>query len=169
MISFKVIEYELNESSDSVFSRLTWAVKRVDSLNRQLLSNYTKQTSKDWIGALDEKSKQFALMEPSGILTFFPLQIILRGKILGVNEQSLIHVRFRLGWHTFMFYTIIYIASAFVIGLTITSGDIYEVWNGVVWLLFPILLTYLLFQRMKKIESKLDFLFSQNSSHKESE
>lgn len=162
MISFKEIEYDFDQNSDLVFSRLTWAVTRVDSFNKQLLSNFTKQTSKDWIGTLNERNHEFSLMEPSGSLTLFPLQIILRGKVIETNNRSIINIRFRLGWHTLSFFTLIYLTSAFAIGISIASGESQEILNALIWLFtFPTILTYLLYRRMKKIESKLDFLFSQ--------
>ena len=63
MISIRDIDYDTNEDSEKVFSRLTWAVEKVDGLAGQLITNLTVDTNRTWIGVYDKEKMEFEQLE----------------------------------------------------------------------------------------------------------
>jgi len=56
MISIREIDYETDEEPEIAFSRLTWAVERVDGLVGQLITNLTVDTNRPWVGVYDKNN-----------------------------------------------------------------------------------------------------------------
>jgi len=162
MISFRELSYELAEPSSNVFTRLTWAVEKMDSLFEPLASGTNKETRKDWIGVLNNESKSFSLMTPRKFFGFVPFQIIIRGQINETSNGSKVDLKFRLGWYTLILLGMMYLTCALVIGLTIGSEKLEDYIYMLLWILvFPGLWTFLIHRRMNKMEAQLDFLFAE--------
>jgi len=89
MISIRTIDYDTDEDPEKVFSRLTWAVERVDGLLGQLITNFTVDTNRQWIGVYDKEKMQFGLIEPRGFFSNKFFQIVVRGQIIKGDNKTL--------------------------------------------------------------------------------
>lgn len=161
MISIRNIDYTTDEAPDKVFSRLTWAVERVDGLLGQLISNMTVETNRPWIGVYDHETMKFGLMEPRGFLSMRFFQIVVRGQVTRVQSQTVVNIKFRLGWHTILLFLMLYFATAMLIGEAINNGGALKEMAGLIlWILvFPVLGTMLLHRKLNRIELKVEDLF----------
>jgi hypothetical protein len=160
MISIREIDYDTNEDSEKVFSRLTWAVEKVDGLAGQLITNRTVDTNRPWVGVYDKEKMNFGLIEPRGFFrtTFF--QIVVRGQITTRENKTFVNVKLRLGWNTFLTFAMLYVMAAVMIGLTIVNGEIEDIGGLLIWLLiFPVLGTILLSRKLNRMEKKVEDLF----------
>lgn len=160
MISIREIDYDTDEDPDKVFSRLSWAVERVDGLVGQLISNYTVDTNRPWVGFYDREKMSFGLIEPRGFLSMKFFQIVVRGQIAKKGNKTIVSIKMRLGWNTFFIFLMVYLATVLMISGTILSKDPSNIFGLMVWLLvFSVLGTILLKRKLKNIERKIEDLF----------
>lgn len=161
MISIRTIDYTTDEAAEQVFSRLTWAVERVDGLLGQLISNTTVETNRPWVGIYDHETMKFGLIEPRSFLSMRFFQIVVRGQISRHDNQTVVNIRFRLGWHTLLLFMMLYFATAMLTGVAITNGSaISDIGGLMLWILvFPVAGTVLLHRKLNRIETKVEQLF----------
>ena len=160
MISIREIDYDTDEDSEKIFSRLTWAVEKVDGLAGQLITNFTAGTNRAWVGVYDKEKMNFGLIEPRGFFSVKFFQIVVRGQITRNENKTFVNIKLRLGWYTFLTFAMIYLMTAVMIGLTITNGEIDDIGRLLIWLLvFPVLGTILLNRKLNSMEKKVEDLF----------
>jgi hypothetical protein len=101
MITIRETDYDTSEKAEQLFSRLTWAVERVDGLFGQLINGVTVDTNRPWVGVYDKSDMKFGLVEPSGyFLNRKIFQIVVRGKITDDGQKTIVNIKLRLGWNT---------------------------------------------------------------------
>jgi hypothetical protein len=160
MISIREIDYDTDEDSENVFSRLTWAVEKVDGLAGQLITNLTVGTNRHWVGVYDKDKMSFGLIEPKGFFSTKFFQIVVRGQITKRENKTFVNIKLRLGWYTFLTFTMLYLITAAMIGMTIANGEIEDISALLIWLLvFPVLGTILLIRKLNSMEKKVEDLF----------
>ncbi|MFN7438352.1 MAG: hypothetical protein ACK5SJ_18055 [Bacteroidota bacterium] len=160
MISVRDIDYDTKEDSDEVYSRLTWAVEKVDGLFSQLVNGVTVDTNRPWVGVYDKEKMEFGLIETSRFFNLQFLQVIVRGQIIPADNKTKINVKFRLGWFTLFISTAMYLGTIAMIIVTTIFGELKDVWNLIIWILvFPVLWTIILNWKMNKVEKKVEDLF----------
>jgi|GEM_PF-2504349 len=160
MISIREIEYNTEEDSERLFSRLTWAVEKVDGLAGQLITNLTVDTNRPWVGVYDKEKMDFGLIEPRGFFSTKIFQIVVRGQVTKKENKTFVNIKLRLGWYTFLTFAMIYLMTVVMIGITIANGEISDVGGVLIWLLiFPVLGTILLNRKLNSIEKKVEDLF----------
>ena len=160
MISIRKIDYDSDENSEKIFSRLSWAVERVDGLAGQLANGVTIDTNRSWVGVYDKETMKFGLIEPSRPFRIRFLQIIIRGQIIPADEKTKINVRFRLGWYTLFVSVAMCLATIAMIIETTIFGETKDILWLVIWILvFPVLWTIILNWKLNKVEKKIEELF----------
>ncbi len=160
MISIREIDYETDEEPEIAFSRLTWAVERVDGLVGQLITNLTVDTNRPWVGVYDKNNMNFGLIEPRGFFSRKFFQIVVRGQITKNEKKTILNIKLRLGWYTFLTFLMLYVSTVMMIGMAIVYGDIKDSTGLVIWILmFPVLGTILLNLKLNRIETKIENLF----------
>jgi hypothetical protein len=101
----------------------------------------------------------FKLIEPRGWFSLKFFQIIVHGQITKAEEKTLVNIQLRLGWHTFLTFSLICVMAALMIGIAIANGETNEIGRVVSWLLiFPVLGTILLIRKLNAIERKIEDL-----------
>lgn len=160
MISIREIDYDTNEDSEKVFSRLTWAVEKVDGLFGQLANGVTVDTNRPWVGIYDKENMKFELIEPSGYLTPKFIQVIVLGQIVQADRKTKLTVRLRLGWYPIFVSFFIYLGTIGAILMVAIFGELKDIWRLIIWILvFPGLWTIILNRKMNKVEKKVEDLF----------
>lgn len=157
MVNLRSIAYEVEDHPEKVFSRLTWTTERVNNLASYLSISNPISTNKVWIGVLNKNSLRFDLTEPPKFFRIIPLQVILKGRISREHGSTKIIVNMKPGWHTFMMFSAIYLATIMMIAATIATWNTDQLFATIVWLVvFPGLGTYLLYRRFDTMERKLE-------------
>jgi hypothetical protein len=160
MISIREIDYDTDEDSEQLFSRLTWAVEKVDGLAGQLITNLTVDTNRPWVGVYDKEKMNFGLIEPRGFFSTKFFQIVVRGQVSKRENKTFVNIKLRLGWYTFLTFAMVYLMTAVMVGLTIAHGEIEDIGGLLIWLLvFPVLGTILLSRKLNSMEKKVEDLF----------
>ncbi len=163
MISVREIDYDTNENSEKLFSRLTWAVEEVDGLFGQLANGVTVNTNRHWVGTYNKEKMEFGLIEPSSYLNPKFIQVIVHGKIIPSAVRTTINIKLRLGWYAVFVSSIMILGT---IGLTIIAivfGELQEISSLIIWVLvFPGLWTLILNRKMNKVVNKIEDLFGVN-------
>lgn len=153
------IEYDTNETSEQVYSRLTWAVEKVDGLFSQLINGVTVDTNRPWVGVYDKNKMDFGLIEPSRFLNINLLQIIVHGQMTPADDKTIINIKFGLGWYTLFVSAVVYFGTIGMVIVTTLFGQVSDIWNLVLWILvFPVLWTIILKRKMDKVEKKVENL-----------
>ena len=156
MLSIKTITYTSELSTDELVQKLSWTVEKIDSLFKPLFLNRSCETNKDWIGYIIKPSNKFTLMEPLGILSLIIMQVIIRGNIEHKENKTHVNIQFRLGWHTLLSSSMVYLMSALIIASHISES---QYWSALFTLILPLVWSYLLIRKTKRMESKLDKIF----------
>ena len=161
MITIRELDYDTSEKPEQLFSRLTWAVERVDGLFGQLINGVTVNTNRPWVGVYDESELKFGLVEPSGyFLNRKIFQIVVRGKITDDGEKTIVNIKLRLGWNTLFLFGLLYLGACFMIAFTAVLGELNDLWGVLLWILiFPGLGTFLLRKKLDKVERQVEDLF----------
>jgi hypothetical protein len=160
MISIRHFEYELKENPELAFTRLDWAVEKVDNLESQLISSLTVDTNRPWVGILDKDILRFGIIEPRGLFSFNFFQIVVRGKLHQIEGGSRLEIKIRLGIYTLSTFLLIYLMTVVIIYGALTSIEPITITGGVVWLtFFPVLGTILLNKKIDKVDRKVRELF----------
>lgn len=158
------MDYETNEESERAFSRIPWAVEKVEDLNRQLISNRSVSTTRPWIGEYDKEKMEFRLIEPRGFFEPSFLQVVVRGRIAFRNDRTTINIKLRLGLQAFLVFLMIYLLTAVMmveaISSVMSSVDKANIAGYALWILvFPVLGTFLLNRKLNAVEKKIENLF----------
>lgn len=158
MIPIREIEYDTQENPERAFSRLAWAVERVDGLASQLLNGFSVDTHKRWVGIFDQEKMSFKLMETSGfIFNRKLLQIIIKGRITQDETGTKIFITLKLGWNTAITYATLYGVTAFVLtGLIDANGFKHILYIMIFVLVLPVLGTFRLYRKLNKIEKTIE-------------
>lgn len=161
MLSIRELDYEVDESPELVFSRLSWAVERVDGLSGALFVGATVDTRRPWVGMYDENRLNFGLIEPSGYFLSRKLfQIVARGQIMPNGQTSSINIKLRLGWNTLLGMIWLYASAFAMLATAINSANLAVFLFAGLWIvLFPVLGTFFLYRKLDKIERKVEELF----------
>lgn len=160
MISVRDINYYTEEESDKLFSRLTWAVEKVDTLTAQLITNFTVDTNRPWVGTYDKGNMRFRLIEPGGFFNAKLFQIIVSGQITKGDDKTILNIKIGLGLYTAMPSLMMYMFTTLLTALTILNGQWGNILSLLLWILFfPGLWTLLLYKKLNKIETKVEELF----------
>ncbi|HTF19592.1 MAG TPA: hypothetical protein VK658_16080 [Chryseolinea sp.] len=163
VVAIREITYDTNDDSEKVFSRLSWAVERVDGLAGQLITNVTVDTNRPWVGVYDTANLEFGLIEPRGYFSLNVFQIVVRGKVTQVAGKTIVSIKLKLGWHTFLTALAICVLTVVMFVATIMSGETKAIVALIAWILtFPVVGTILMNRKLNKIESKLEELFGFN-------
>lgn len=164
MLTIREIEYTTEKKPEELLSTLKWSVERVDSLFGQLLTNLTTDTSKHWIGTINEEKLKFSLITPSTILNPKFFQVILSASIGQAGPESHINLKVQLGWHTAITFIFIYAVTLLNLFLWISSDQQPEGLTGVIifLLIFPGIGSLILFRKIKKMERKFEQLLELN-------
>ena len=158
-MTIRDIDYDTNEDSENVYSRLTWAVEKVDGLFSQLISGVTVDTNRPWVGTYDKEKMEFGLIEPSGFFNAKLLQIIVRGQIMSADNKTTINIKFGLGWYTLFVSAIVYLGTIGMVIMIALFGQISDIWSLILWIIvFPVLWTIVLKRKMDKVEKKVENL-----------
>jgi hypothetical protein len=164
-MTLREITFETELEPAMVYSRLPWAVERVDELYGQLANGVTVETNKSWVGVLVDERMQFDLIEPSGIFSVKFLQIIISGHITSADNKASVHVKFKLGWFPLYISAIIYLGALAMLVMTALYGELSDLASLAIWVLvFPILWTIVLNRKLKRIEKKVENLLGLSSS-----
>ncbi|NBW37297.1 MAG: hypothetical protein EBR30_20215 [Cytophagia bacterium] len=169
MISIRHFDYELKQNPELAFTRLDWAVEKVDNLESQLISSLTIDTNRPWVGVLEKDILRFGIIEPRGILRFNFFQIVVRGKIHQIENGSRLEIKIRLGIYTILKFLFICLITGFFIYSLLTSSEpiIMTITGGVIWFtIFPVLFTILLNKKIDNVESKIRELFGIDEKEK---
>ena len=166
MISIREIDYDTDESTETVFSRLTWRIEKVDGLAGELINHYTVATNRPWVGVYDTEKMEFGLIEPRGFFSGNFFQVVVRGRVIKKNGKTIINIRLRLGVYTFLNFLMIYLFTLSMAGGLIMdpgkiiNAEIDGVIAGIMWILvFPVLGTLMVNLKLNKIETKVENLF----------
>lgn len=161
MFAIRDIEYDSDEDAEKAFSRITWAAQKVSSLHGELISTYTTDTNRPWIGEYDKAKMSFGLIEPRSFFSAKYLQIVVRGRIARKGDGgSTINIKLKLGVNTFIVFLMIYVSTIALLGVTVVYGDASDIAGVLLWLLvFPVLGTVLLNRKLNSIERKIEQLF----------
>ncbi len=102
----------------------------------------------------------FGLIEPRGFFSRKFFQIVVRGQITKNEKKTILNIKLRLGWYTFLTFLMLYVSTVVMIGMAIVYGDIKDSTGLVIWILmFPVLGTILLNLKLNRIETKIENLF----------
>ncbi len=154
------IEYDTNETPEQVYSRLTWAVEKVDRLFSLVVKGETMDTNRAWVGMYDKKEMKFELIEPRGFININLLQIIVIGQIVPENGRTMIKAGLVLGWYPLVVSILLYLWTIGMIVAAMLPGDPGEAWNLILWVpWFPILWTVILMRKLNQIEKRVEDLF----------
>lgn len=160
MISLREIDYDTDEDSQKVFSRLTWAVEKVDGLTGQLITNSTVDTNRAWVGVYDEEKMTFGLIEPRRPFNTPLFRIVVRGQIIKGENKTSVKIKLKLWWATLLTFSMSYLLTPVFIALAVMNGGIGFTGGMLIWfLLFPVLGTLLLNRKLNSIEKKVEDLF----------
>jgi hypothetical protein len=161
MISIRQIDYDTVDDPEIVFSRIPWAVTKVNEVDRELISRHTIDTHRQWIGEYDKERMNFKLIEPRRFFSPQFFQIVVRGQISKIeNGKTIVGIKFRLGLYTFGTFLMIYLATPFIIWRAILDGELNAFAGLMFWLIvFPGLGTLLLHWKLDKVEKKIENLF----------
>ena len=110
-MTIRDIDYDTNEDSEKIYSRLTWAVEKVDGLFSQLINGVTVDTNRPWVGVYDKEKMDFGLIEPSGFFSVKFLQIIVRGQIIPSNNKTTVNIKLGLGWYPLFVSAVVYLGQ----------------------------------------------------------
>lgn len=163
MIPLTVLEYELNENLETIFSRLNWAVEEVEynwlvSMNDW---NQNPDTTKNWIGQIDKGNLNFRLEEPQSYFIKRRFNILVKGRIDLRASTTNIKVKLGLENFAFIFIFFTYITTALLIYEVITNNEFNDYLSSILFIIaFPLLGTFLIRRRMKRTERNLDKLFA---------
>jgi hypothetical protein len=147
--------YNINQRADLVYSRLTWVVEQVHGTIGEWI-NYKVNTSKSWIGILENGSRKFSIVKTDRFPQMKFFQIEIRGQIIGQGEICCLEVEFRLAGYILVFFSVILAISAWNF---IHHEDSYFI----VWfLLFLIIWILLVKNKLHFLENKIEELFSCN-------
>src|SRR5688572_19736804 len=102
MFSLREINYDTDQSSDQLFSRLIWMVEKVDGIAWELFRNYSASTNKPWIGVYSKEKKKFGLLEPRGVFTMMLFRVVVRGKIISGDNKTYVNIKLRLSFGTIL-------------------------------------------------------------------
>ena len=158
-MTIRDIDYDTNEDSEKVYSRLTWAVEKVDGLFSQLINGVTVDTNRLWVGVCDKEKMEFGLIEPSRFFNIKFLQIIVRGQIIPTDNKTTINIKLGLGWYTLFISSVMYFGTIGMIIAAVLFGQLSDVRNLILWILvFPVLWTIVLRRKINNIEKKVENL-----------
>src|SRR5262245_55058592 len=124
MFSIREMDYETQEESERAFSRIPWVVEKVNNLSWQLISNRDISTNRPWIGEYDKDKMEFGLVEPRSFFRPQFLQFVVRGKITVSDGKTIINIKLRLGIHTLVMFSLVYLMAVYMIAEVISTGDI---------------------------------------------
>jgi hypothetical protein len=159
MLSLREINYDTEQSSDQLFSRLTWMVEKVDGLAWELFRNYSTSTNKPWIGVYNSEKKEFGLLEPRGVFTMMPFRVVVRGKITSSDNKTYVNIKLRLSLGTILNCALIYVMTALAISSAINSPGADATIPVVIWILvFPGCGILLLRRKLSQIEQRIESL-----------
>jgi len=158
-MTIRDIDYDTSEDSEKIYSRLTWAVEKVDGLFSQLINGVTVDTNRPWVGTFDKEKMEFGLIEPSGLFNAKLLQIVVRGQVTPTDNKTTINIKLGLGWYTLFVSGIVYLGTIGMIIMIALFGQVSDIWNLVLWIIvFPVLWTIVLKRKMDKVEKKVENL-----------
>lgn len=158
-MTIRDIDYDTNEDSEKVYSRLTWAVEKVDGLFSQLINGVTVDTNRPWVGTYDKEKMEFGLIEPSGFFNAKFIQIIVRGQIIPSDNKTSINIKLGLGWYPLFVSAVVYLGTIGMVIMTALFGQMSDIWNLILWIIvFPVLWTIILKRKMDKVEKKVENL-----------
>jgi hypothetical protein len=161
MFSIREINYDTHQSSEALFSRLTWTVEKVDGIGWELFRKYSPDTTKPWIGVYDKEKNTFGLLEPRGVFTMMPFRVVVRGKITSRDDKTFVNIKFRLSIGTLLYCLMFYLMTAFLVAGAISSLEINFIVPVLVWILvFPGFGTLLLNRKLNQIEKRIEGLLS---------
>jgi ABC-type multidrug transport system fused ATPase/permease subunit len=159
-MTIRDIDYDTNEDSEKVYSRLTWAVEKVDGLFSQLINGVTVDTNRPWVGTYDKEKMEFRLIEPSGYLSPKFLQVTVQGQIIPDDNKSKINIKLGLGWYPIFVSSIVYLGTIGMLIMIILFGESKDIWTALLWVIvFPGLWTFILNRKMNKVQKKAEQLF----------
>lgn len=162
MVPIQNIYYSIKESPEKKFSRLDWAVRKVGSIEGQMFQDATVETSKPWIGELNQQDFSLRLIEPREKINFIRkyVPIVVKGKIIGYKNGSIVEIKLRFSLITLIILLAVYSLTIYKV-LDIFIHDLYEQTGGaiIMYAIIPIFLTIVLKVLLNKVEEKLDFLF----------
>jgi ABC-type multidrug transport system fused ATPase/permease subunit len=160
-MTVREIEYNSNENPDEVYSRLTWAVEKVNGLFSQLVNGVTVDTNRQWIGVYDKEKKEFELIEPSGYFNPKFVQVIVSGQIIPEDKKSKINIKLGLGAYPLFVSSIVYLGTIGMLIMMTIFGELKDLWSVLLWIIvFPGLWTFILNRKMNKVQEKVEQLFS---------
>ena len=165
MFSIRDIDLDTNEDQEKVYSRLTWAVEKVDGLTWQLANGATVKTNRPWVGTYDKQKMEFGLTQNMRFfnLKFFPnifLQVVVRGRIIATGDKTTVNVKLRLGWYPIFVSIALYVGAVGMIISTLVFGELADIFGLIVWILmFPVLWTFILNWKLNSVEKKVENLF----------
>lgn len=158
-MTLREIKYDSNEDPDKVYSRLTWAVEKVDGLFSQLANGVTGETNRPWVGVYDSQKMTFSLIEPSGYFNPKFIQVIVRGQIIPERNKSKIIIRLGFGWYPILVSSIVYFGAVGMLIMIILFGEPKDLWTALLWaIVFPGLWTFVLNIKMNKVQKKAEQL-----------
>ncbi len=165
MIAVRNIDYQTDEGSEKIYTRLTWSVEKVDSLFGQLANGVTVKTDKPWVGVYDKEKMKFGLIEPSNFLNPNFIQVVVKGQIIA-DTKTKISIKFGLGWYPIIVSLIIFLVTIGVIIMFVSSEELSELWKLIIWMLiFPGIWTILLNRKIDKMEEKVEDLLGMNEEN----
>lgn len=157
MVPLIFLEYELNEDLEKIFNRMKWAVEQETP---NLFGKYNPDTSKHWLGEIDEKNLTFAL-EESGSYWKKHFNVVLKGHLELKPSKMLVKIKLGLANFTFLLILMIYVGTClFAFDVLSQKQDSISLYSIIYVGIYPLFGTILIIRRMKSAERKLDFLFS---------
>jgi ABC-type multidrug transport system fused ATPase/permease subunit len=159
-MTIRDIDYDTNEDSEKVYSRLTWAVEKVDGIFSQLINGVTVDTNRPWVGTYNKEKMEFGLIEPSGYFSPKFLQVIVQGQIIPDANKSKINIKLGLGWYPLFVSSIVYLGTIGMLIMIILFGEFKDLWTALLWVIvFPGLWTFILNRKLNKVQKKAEQLF----------
>jgi hypothetical protein len=159
MLSLREINYDTDQSSDQLFSRLTWMVEKVDGLAWEVFRNYSVRTHKPWVGVYNEEKKEFGLLEPRGLFSMMLFRVVIRGRITTCDDKTFVNIKLRLSLGTLLNCALIYIMAAVAIASAISSLQVDAIIPVIIWvLIFPGCGIFLLHGKLNQIEQRIESL-----------
>lgn len=155
--------FEVNETADIAFSRIDWRIEKVKRLVSPVLNLSTADTAKPWVGKIDREKKEFKMIQTAPYFSprllegnFF--QLYVHGQIFDEGHKSRVSLRFIPGFHTTLFFLLVYMVPIIVTVTSFRQGD-NDSKGLVLGLLITIVFTLLFIFQLNKTENKLIDLF----------